>query len=347
MALNKFKSDYRVAFEKYREKFWNKKRARVRPHTSFRRSYREDYVRELKVPGLMSHAMKTFQIIFKNWKLFGGLMLIITLFVIVFVGIMSEDTYTQTQEIVDTAAKDMSLENIGNYAKSGLLLLSTITSAGLSTNMTEVQQVFAVIAFLIVWLVTIYLVRHLLNGERPKLRDGLFNSLSPLLSSVVVFAVACIQAIPILLVVITYSAAVATDFLATPFYALIYFIFAATMILLSCYLLSGTLIAMIAVTSPGLYPLRALQTASDLVASRRTRFVIRLIYLLFVIALIFIICMLPIIFIDLGLKNWLTWLEGVPIVSFFLFATTCFAAIYATTYLYLYYRWMLNYDYQK
>lgn len=342
-----FSTAYRASFLKYREKIWDRKRARVRLHTSFRRSYREDYDRDLEMPGLMSHAVSTFKVIFKNWKVFGGLLLITTLFIILFVGLMSEETYKETQEIVDTAAQDLSFGAIGNYAKSGLLLLSTITSAGLSSGMTEIQQVFTIIAFLIVWLTTIYLVRHLLNGERPKLRDGLYNSLAPLLSTLVVLLVAFVQLIPILLVIITYSAAVATDFLDTPFYALIYFIFAALMVLLSVYLLSSTLIAMVATTSPGIYPFKALQAASDLVAGRRIRLTIRVLYLLFVVVLIFIIVMLPIIFLDLWLKNIFTWLAGIPVVSFFLFATTCFSAIYATTYIYTYYRGILQYDYKK
>ncbi len=342
-----FKEKYHEAFNKSREKVWDKKRARVRLHTSFRRSYREDYDRELEVPGLIVHAAQTFKIIFKNWKVFCGLIIVATIFVIFFVGLMSEETYTETQEIVDTAAADLSLGSIGNYAKSGLLLMSTIASVGLSSNMSEVQQVFAIATFLIIWLTTIYLVRHIMNNEHPKLRDGLYNALTPLLSTFVVLLVAFIQMIPALLVVITYSAAVSTGFLDTPFYALIYFIFAATMILLSVYLISSSLIAMIAVTSPGLYPIRALQTASDLIAGRRTRFVVRIIYLVFVVVLIYILVMMPVIFIDLWLKSIWGWLEGIPTVAFFLFLTTCFVAVYVSAYLYLYYRRILEHDYQK
>lgn len=344
---SKFKEKYQENFLKYREKIWAKKRARVRLHVSFRRSYREDYDRDLKIPGLTSHAFRTFRFLFKNWKLFGSLLFLTTLFIIFFVGLMSEETYTETQEMVDTAAADLSIGNVGTFAKSGLLLLSTIASAGLSASMTEVQRVFLVLAFLVVWLVTIYLTRHLLNGEKPKLRDGLYNSLTPLLSTLVVFFVAMVQAIPIFIVALTYSAAVATDFLATPFYALVYFIFAAAMLLLSAYLLSSTFIALIAVTAPGLYPMTALHAASDLVAGRRTRFVIRLIYLIFIIALIAVVIMLPIIFLDLWLKSWVSWLEGIPIVALFLFMTICFIFIYATTYLYLFYRSVLDYDYKK
>ena len=49
---------------------------RVRLHKSFRRSYREDYVRDLEVPGIMYHIFATFKIIFKNWKLFLPLLIL-------------------------------------------------------------------------------------------------------------------------------------------------------------------------------------------------------------------------------------------------------------------------------
>ncbi len=74
---------------------------RVRLHKSFRRSYREDYVREIEVPGIMYHIFATFKIIFKNWKLFLPLLILSVCLSILFVGLMSESTYRQFQDILD------------------------------------------------------------------------------------------------------------------------------------------------------------------------------------------------------------------------------------------------------
>ena len=78
-------------------------------------------------------------------------------------------------------------------------------------------------------------------------------------------------------------------------------------------------------------------------AGRRVRMILRLVYLIFVVAMIYIITMLPIIMLDLWLKGLWNWLAGWPIVPFCLLAVTCFVFIYATTYLYLFYRWLLDY----
>ena len=178
-------------------------------------------------------------------------------------------------------------------------------------------------------------------GHDIKLRDGLYNAMTPLVSTLIVFVVALIQCVPIFILVVAYSAAVQTEFLATPFYALVFFIFAALMIILSAYLLSSSLMALVAVSAPGLYPMKALRTASDLMMGRRIRFILRLVALLLVIALMWVVVMLPLIMFDLFMKQF-EWTSGIPFVPFCLTAMTCFTCIYLTVYLYIYYRWMLD-----
>ena len=342
-----FKAAFKDAYVKAREKMWSRKRARVRLHQSFKRSYREDYARKLSVPGLLHHAAETFSIIFKNWKLFLPLIIFAVIFNVVLVGLMSEQTYVQFQETLEDTNAQIAGGEIGNFAKAGLLLISTVTTGGLTGGLGESQTIFAVIIFLLIWLVTIYLLRFRLADKKVKLRDGLYNACTPLISTFLVFLVAVIQAIPLFLVIFTYSAAVQTDFLSTPFYALVYFVFAAALLLLSGYLLSSTLIALVAVTAPGLYPMTALKTASDLMAGRRIRFVIRLIFLVLVLAVVWVVVMLPLITIDLWLKGLISWLEGVPFVPILLLIMTCFTFIYISAYLYLYYRRVLAYEDDK
>lgn len=316
---------------------------RVKLHRSFKRSYREDYRRDLEVPGIMHHIFATFKIIFRNWRLFLPFLVIVVLLSVIFVGLMSESTYRQFQTILDQTTEQMGTGDIGNVARAGLLLISTITTGGLSGESSEAATVFATLIFLIIWLTTIFILRHRLAGHRIKLRDGLYNAMTPLISTFLVFLVAVIQCIPIFLLIIVYSAAVQTEFLATPFYALVFFIFAVSMLLLSGYLLSSSLIALVAVSAPGLYPISALHTASDLMAGRRVKFILRLVALMLALAVMWVVVMLPLIIFDLVMKNF-EWTAGVPFVPICLLVMTCFTGIYITAYLYLYYRWMLDYD---
>lgn len=319
------------------------KKYKVSPHKTFRRSYREDYKREIEVPGIMHHSAVTFRVIFKNWRLFLPLIAIAVVVAIAFIGLMNEASYRQFQTILDQTTEQMEKGDIGIVAKSGLLLISTITTGGLSGESSESGTVFAVLIFLILWLTTIFIVRQRLAGRKIKLRDALYNSMTPLISSFVVFVVAVIQCVPIFLLIIVYSAAVQTEFLATPFYALVFFIFAALMILLSGYLLSSSLMALVAVSAPGLYPMQALRTASELMMGRRVKFVLRLVGLLLILAVTWVAVMLPLIMFDLFMEQF-EWTHGVPFVPVCLLVMTCFTGIYVSAYLYLYYRWTLGYD---
>ena len=319
----------------------SKKTKRVNPHKTFRRSYREDYVRETNVPGIMHHIFATFGMIFRHWKLFLPLLVLTVLIAIFFVGLMNEETYQQFQDVMDRTGQEYGIEKINTVAKAGLLLLTTITTGGLSGGNSDAAGLVVMIIFLIIWLTTVFLIRHIMAGHKVKLRDGLYNAMTPLVSSFAVFIIAIVQCIPLFFLVIVWSAAIQTEFLATPFYALVFFIFAALMILLSGYLLSSTLMALVAVTAPGMYPMRAMHAASDLMMGRRIKFVIRLIALIMAVAVMWVIVMMPVILFDLFMKQF-EWTAGIPLVPVCLLTMTCFTGIYISAYLYLFYRYMLE-----
>lgn len=316
---------------------------RVHLHKSFRRSYREDYKRDLEVPGILSHAMQTFKVIFKNWRVFLPFLVLIVAANALLVGLMSQSTYKDFQNTIDEASHTIAGGEIGDVGKAALLLVSTITTGGFKVDMTEAEGVYAIVIFLVVWLVTIYILRHIFAGNKIKLRDGLYNAGSPIISTFAIFIIVFIECIPLFLYIVVQAAAIETGFLNTPFYALVFFIFAMLMLIISGYLLSSSLIALIAVTAPGLYPMKALDAASDLMAGRRFKFLIRVISLLLTIAIMWAVVMVPVIVFDLWMKTF-EWAQAIPFVPIMLMTMTVFSEIYLTTYLYIYYRWMLDYE---
>ena len=342
LKTQKPRKTFRQSFYEQREKIWNKKAQRVKLHRSFKRSYHEDYDRPLNAPGLLSFAMTTLLFILKRWKTFGALLVIVVGLNIFLVGIMQESTYVTFQDTLEETNQYLADGQLGSVAKAGLLLVSTVTTGGLNQGMNEVQQVFAILLFIVVWLVTIYLIRHIIAGHKPRFRDGLYNALSPFISSLVVFLVVFLHLIPIFIVIVTYSAAVATDFLSTPLYAFIYWLLASGLILLSCYLLPGSILGLVAVSAPGMYPMAAVNTASDLMAGRRIKFITRFIFVLFFLAVLWVIVMMPIILIDFAIKGAFDWATGAPIVPCALLCMTCFTFIYISAYCYLFYRRMLD-----
>ncbi|MBR3256274.1 hypothetical protein IKG10_01220 [Candidatus Saccharibacteria bacterium] len=214
-----------------------------------------------------------------------------------------------------------------------VIVIISIATVGLNGIIDQISTViFATLIFLIIWLTTIFALRHVLAKHQLTFRDALYNAMTPLLSVFVVLLVIAVQCLPITILIVAYSAAVETDFLSMPFYALLFFVFALLMILMSGYMLSSSLVALVAVTAPGLYPLVALKNASDLMTGQRIKFILRLIALAVLVVLVWAIIVLPLKVI------------GAPETAVAVVQTIVFCAcfMYITTYLYLYYRWMLD-----
>ena len=343
-SRSKSHKTFKEAFNETRERIWNKKRARLKLHHSFKRSYREDYQRKLEAPGLVQHATSTLKIIFANWKLFLPLLALIVTMNIIFVGLLSEETYKTFQDALKASYSSLEQGEIGRFAEAGLLLVTTVPTGGLNKGMNEVQQVFMVIFVAVTWLITIYYLRHLLAGNKPKFRDGIYNALTPLLSSLLVMVLIFIHLIPVFVFIIAYSAAVQTHFLDTPLYAFVFWLFGSLLLLLSCYLLPVSITALVAVTVPGIYPMTAINATTDLMQGRRTKFIIRLVFAIIFLAVLWVIVMLPIMWLDLFLKSKIEWWNNLeaPVASFFLQIMTTFSVIYITAYIYLFYRRMLD-----
>jgi hypothetical protein len=130
--------------------------------------------------------------------------------------------------------------------------------------------------------------------------------------------------------------------LSEPLYAFLFWLFGGLLILLSAYLLPGSILGLCAVTVPGIYPMEAVNATTDLIQGRRTKFIIRVLFGLIFLAVIWVIIVLPIIWLDLVLKQNIDWLVGVPIVPFVLQIMTSFSLVYFTSYIYLFYRRMLD-----
>ena len=323
-----------------------KKQDEVRLHRSFKRSYYEDYQRKTELPSLTSQASAAFKMFFKFWKIFLPLLLIFVGLYIFLIGAMSENTLADVKANVEQTNKDVADGKIGTVGKAGLTLLGIISTGGLTT-MNDAQVVIAVLLFAIIWLVTIYLARHLLAGHQEiKMRDGFYSALSPLVSTLVVGLIIFLEAIPIMLTIIVFQVALTTEFLSTPFYALLFFMFAALMITLSLYLLSSSFFAIIVVSAPGLYPLTAVRMAKNLIMGRRLRFLIRVFYLVIIVALLYLLLLIPAIILDGALKPQFAWLaeSKIPFVAIIQLTITVFIFIYLSIYFYLFYRALLDYN---
>lgn len=196
-----------------------------------------------------------------------------------------------------------------------------------------------VLMFLMLWLTTLFAVRHLKAGHKINFRDCLYNAFTPLVPTLLIFVVMLVQCLPFILAAIAYSAALETELFARPFYGTLLVIFVLAMLGLSLYLLSGTLMSLIAVTVPSTYPLEALKATHQVMKGKRAGLILRILLVASVLALISVPT-IGILILIANVTNTILLPGGI-------YAISCFATIFTATYFYLYYRELIGYKEQK
>ena len=314
-----------------------------RPHRSFRLTKRRDYVRSLKLPGYWAFTNYVRSTLWKNKKLFGGLVLTYIAITIVVSGFGAQETYANLSETIKTGSGDLFKGNWGSVGQASLLLVSTI-STGLSPNLSEAQSILGGMAAFFGWLAVIWLLRNTLAGHKPKLRDGLYNSGSPVIATLLVGFVITLQLLPAAFAVIIYSAAQASGLMEVGVSAMLVWSGIVLLTLLSIYWISSSFIAMVIVTLPGMYPMQAIRTAGDLVVGRRLRMLFRLAWLAFIIALTWAVIVIPIILFDDWIKTLVPAISWLPLVPLTIITMGAVTLVFAASYVYLLYRRIVDDD---
>ena len=310
---------------------------RRRPHRSFRVTKRRDYRRSLKLPGYFALTKQAWQLMRKHWRIFVGLTAIYAVLGVLLSGLISQDTYQQLKDTINGTNQGGAL---GTIVPTLMLFAGVVTNQlGNSTSSAgSSQQVIGALIGLYIWLTTIWLVRGVIVGKRPKIRDGLYNAGAPVIALSVLVFIALIQLLPAAIAVIIYGAADTSGMLQQTVVLMLAAGATILIVTLSIYWLTSTLFAMVIITLPGMYPLEAARLASDVVLGRRMRILLRLMWLLVVLAVVWAVVLIPVIIIDGALKAAipaLNWLPLVPLVALMLAALSIVAS---ACYIYLFYR---------
>ena len=306
-------------------------------HNSFKLTKRRDFKKPLKLPNVFRFTKEVRKVVWKNKKIFIKLMLFYLVATILMVGLTSEDTYQTLSETLSSAGGDLFSGFWGSMTKSGMLFLTAL-SGGISDSLTDVQELYAGIITLITLLTAIWLFRNALADRKVKLRDGLYNACSPIISVFAIIIVMLLQLIPFAIVLIGYSAAVSTDLLSGGVEAMLFWIAACLLSFLSLYWLIGSFFALIIVTIPGVYPMVALRSANELIVSRRMKIFFRILWLALTLVLIWFVVLFPTILLDAWVKSMWSWISWLPLVPFMILLLTAFSLIWFSSYTYLLYR---------
>lgn len=314
-----------------------------RPHRSFRLTRRRDYARSLKIPGYISFAHEVTVTVVRSWRLFLPLILIYTVAYAVLIGIVSQSTYVSLENTLKETGAQTAMGSWGALGQAGLLLASMISSEN-SSDTNEAQQVFAVLLFLLLWLTVIWLLRSKLAGHAVRLRDGLYNAGAPLVAMFMIFFLVVVQLLPIAAALLAYFSASASGLLESGVTAMLFWLGALLLAVLSLYWITSSLFAMVIVSVPGMYPYRAVRLAGDIVLGRRLRIMARWLYMAVVVALAWLVIMIPFILFESWLRSLWPFLESVPLIPVSIVLLTASSVVWVTTYVYLLYRKVVDDD---
>lgn len=314
-----------------------------RPHRSLRLTRRRDYKRELVLPGYWKFSFEVNAILWKNKKIFIWLGICYLILTILFTGISSQEGFTQLRQTITETGQNLFQGNWGEVGTASLLALSTV-SGSIAPQLTDIQQVYLVIFGLFMWLTVVWLLRHILAKDKVKMRDGLYNAGSPVIPTMLIFIVLLLQLLPILIAMIGYSAAQASGLLSGGVEAMLFWVAAAILAILSVYWITGTVLALVIVTLPGMYPMRALSIAGDIIVGRRLRFLFRYAWMALSLAFTWLIVLFPLILVDSLVKGLLPAVAGVPFIPVVVACLSTYSLIWAASYIYLLYRRVMSND---
>lgn len=316
---------------------------RRRPHRSFRLSRRRDYVRPLALPKYWRFSGSVWLVLWRHRLLFGLLAALYTVIYALLVGVVSQDTYQQLSSTINSVGPQVIGGNLGGFSQ-GIALYITTLSNGLNTQLDATKQVYAGLLGLLLWLTVVWLLRAIMAGKTPRLRDGLYNSGAPILSTFMISLVLLVQALPVAVAAIAYGAASASGLLAGGIETMLFWAVESLLVALSLYWMTSTFIALVVVTLPGMYPWQALRAAGDLVLGRRLKVLWRVLWLFLLIALAWTLVVLPMIFFDGWLKTVWPAIQWLPLIPGLLLIMGSLSLMYGGAYIYTLYRRIVEDD---
>ena len=314
-----------------------------RPHRSFRLTRRRDYRRSLALPGYWSFTNSVRVMLWRHKRLFGGLMVVYFLVALAIGGFGQQEAYANLSDTLTKTGGELFQGNWGQVSQASLLLVTSVTT-GLTPNVTQAQSVLGGLAVFFGWLATVWALRNVMAGRKVYVRDAIYSSGSPVISTVLVGFILMLQLFPIAIAILVYNAAIASELISSGVEQMLLWLVLAMLGVLSLYWITSTIIALVVVTLPGMYPFQAIRTAGDLVVGRRLRILFRLVWLAVTVVILWAVTAIPIILLDAWAKKMWPAIEWLPTVPVALLVLSSMTLVWVASYVYMLYRRVVDDD---
>lgn len=254
------------------------------------------------MPGAYRLLWRSFGVLKKNWKVFAGILLIYGLVdFIVVQGFSAGQDYSGTKDTL----KGLFGGSSADLASGVALFLYMVGSTGQSTSTSVGPYQF--IWIIISSLAFIWAFRQTYSGSAFRIRDAYYRSMYPLITFVLVLMVVALELAPALLGGIIYNVAaggVASTGIERVMWALVF----GLLILLSLYLVVGSIFALYIVCLPDMTPAKALRSAKQLVLNKRWAVLRKVAFLPVALVVLGGLVMIPVILVFSAAASWVFFL---------------------------------------
>ena len=247
----------------------NKKSRRLKPsemstNRLFSWLYRKAQERENagKVPTLRSNFRRSLSIVRRYWKPLSICTAIYGVLYFLFVRVLTAVNIDELSESVVAA--------FGDGEESFLTEVITVGSLfGESTNFNSQSGFLFVVVTIVSSLAMIWLLRHIWGEKRVSVRDAFYQGMYPMVPFALVLGFMLIQMLPFSIAAFIFQTAINNSLTVTFVERLFFMSVLATGIVISAYLLVGSIVALYASTVPGTRPSEARRAAKRVLRGRR------------------------------------------------------------------------------
>lgn len=237
-----------------------------------------------------------------NTKLFTGIILIYGLLYLVFVqGITALNGLDEAKITLEESLTG----NLSQIAIGAALFAQLITNpATLSTTANTYQFLITIMASLVL----IWTMRQVFAGNKPRIRDGFYRGMTPLIPFLLVLLVVVLELLPAALGAGILGMVVDNGFAATGVEIVLWGVIFFILAVVSLYLVTSLIFVLYIVTLPDMTPLAALRAARQLVLGRRWQVMRKILFLPLVLLLAAAAILIPAVIFALPAAAWIFFL---------------------------------------
>jgi len=219
-----------------------------------------------RIPSSFQLLRQTFSFLWQNWQVLTGIALVYSIINVIFAG----NLLGSLNDSLNTIRQHQGVSNALNGYGS---LLSN--SSGGSQTSSVAQSLLLIFESLVI----IWAIRHLLTGQKIRVKQAYYQSMTPLVPFLLIVLVIVLQLLPL-----TIGSAILAVILSGTFgsggaLTLVFVVLAALLAAWTIYMTSASIFSIYIVTLPDMQPRQALRSAKNLVKFRRWIILRRLFFL--------------------------------------------------------------------